>query len=699
MQVIFPVAHVEIDRAKALIEWIKELDGAIPQHEFVLLTSSRVELKDQAELGHLVREVFPSFAHVHQQVPDERNLIAAPKALFRIALIEWVERKRPAPFLWLESDCVPMRRGWLDELGEEYRRCGKPFMGCFYPHPNLHVNGVSVWPPNARRFNPFLVAESGRTFDNDHPELTLRRAHNTPLILRMLANPRAVTPMSFPTAESLSVIPKEVALFHGSKDGTLIERLRERGLPPHQAPVQPPRRRGVRQFFRTAMCALWQKPCLDTVTLVCADTRRPDMAFRAIKHSLGQCAPKKVLFFTNDDSLPYAIKVPHINGLDGYSNFITCRAPEYVTTTHALIIQSDGYVVRGGSWDPEFLKWDYIGAPTDMTDDGKITMGNGGFSLRSRKLMEAVRRLPGPYHPEDQIICIRHRKALESQGLRFAPTGVATAFSAEMSPWRNQFGFHSFATKLPPDAGAPKVFHHSGDWGDIIYGLPAIKAMNGGVLFISPQCWPTMPPRQIPTVESVRSLASLLQQQPYIWECKIRRSMPASTDYDLNRFRDNYRPNAGSLTAKQLAVCGAQWPEDKPWLTVDFPMVIPSRPIVVHMCPRYRKFNPYFPWKDLVRRYGGRMVAVGMPEEHAALISECGYVPYVSTRDFLELARVIAGAKVFIGSQSSPMSIALGLGKNVIQDLLLEDQNCRFRRKNAMYPADADFEIPEAWLK
>jgi hypothetical protein len=74
-------------------------------------------------------------------------------------------------------------------------------------------------------------------------------------------------------------------------------------------------------------------------------------------------------------------------------------------------------------------------------------------------------------------------------------------------------------------------------------------------------------------------------------------------------------------------------------------------------------------------------------------------MPYVSTRDFLELARVIAGAKVFIGSQSSPMSIALGLGKNVIQDLLLEDQNCRFRRKNAMYPADADFEIPEAWLK
>jgi ADP-heptose:LPS heptosyltransferase len=74
----------------------------------------------------------------------------------------------------------------------------------------------------------------------------------------------------------------------------------------------------------------------------------------------------------------------------------------------------------------------------------------------------------------------------------------------------------------------------------------------------------------------------------------------------------------------------------------------------------------------------------------------------VKTETILDLARVIAGAGVFIGNQSAPMAIALGLGKNVIQECWQANPNCLFRRDNAIYfgvtTTDRELEIPKEWL-
>jgi hypothetical protein len=43
--------------------------------------------------------------------------------------------------------------------------------------------------------------------------------------------------------------------------------------------------------------------------------------------------------------------------------------------------------VNPAAWDPEFLDWDYIGAKWFWAEAGK-RVGNGGFSLRSYKLLE-----------------------------------------------------------------------------------------------------------------------------------------------------------------------------------------------------------------------------------------------------------------------------------------------------------------------
>ena len=145
-------------------------------------------------------------------------------------------------------------------------------------------------------------------------------------------------------------------------------------------------------------------------------------------------------------SLPSFIQFVAIPGLDGisaYSSFMLTKLTQYIPTSHALVTQWDGYITRPDLWKPEFLDYDYIGAPW-YHRPSEVSVGNGGFSLRSKRLMDSVKALEIPNdQPEDSAICIHLRKELcENHGIRFAPLQLAQQFSCEYGPWRAAFGFH-----------------------------------------------------------------------------------------------------------------------------------------------------------------------------------------------------------------------------------------------------------------
>lgn len=112
-----------------------------------------------------------------------------------------------------------------------------------------------------------------------------------------------------------------------------------------------------------------------------------------------------------------------------------------------LVIQWDGYPCNLEAWTDEFLKYDYIGAVWPWTAE---KVGNGGFSLRSRKLLDSLRAMDTAqcmHLPEDYVICIHLRSVLETQfGIQFAPPQLADQFSIELnssSQWLGKsFGFH-----------------------------------------------------------------------------------------------------------------------------------------------------------------------------------------------------------------------------------------------------------------
>lgn len=155
-----------------------------------------------------------------------------------------------------------------------------------------------------------------------------------------------------------------------------------------------------------------------------------------------------------DDPDLEVVPIPRLTSSSAYSDFLLSELVCHIDTPHCLVVQWDGHVLDAGQWRAEFLDYDYIGASWPQFDDGH-DVGNGGFSLRSRRLMEACRD-PAfrALHPEDVAIGRANRAWLESKGMRFASKDLADLFSAERaSDPTKSFGYHG-VFNMPRAIGA-----------------------------------------------------------------------------------------------------------------------------------------------------------------------------------------------------------------------------------------------------
>lgn len=189
---------------------------------------------------------------------------------------------------------------------------------------------------------------------------------------------------------------------------------------------------------------------LPQVSLVAIDTRAPALAAESLLRSMAGVDFGRVMLFTRG-WLPNRV-VPGLEVLDidpiataaDYSNFVLRRLAAYVRTSHVLVTQWDGFVVEPAAWNDEFLVYDYIG-PVWPDQPADRSVGNGGFSLRSRRLLVAGQdRRIAQEHPEDEVLCRTYRELLEREhGVRFAPPALARRFAFENdAPSWPTFGFH-----------------------------------------------------------------------------------------------------------------------------------------------------------------------------------------------------------------------------------------------------------------
>ncbi|MEO6359679.1 MAG: DUF5672 family protein [Sphingomicrobium sp.] len=198
------------------------------------------------------------------------------------------------------------------------------------------------------------------------------------------------------------------------------------------------------------------KLSLPGVTVCAAASVNLPATLAALQACLDQIDFAECLLFTDkpDLSVPPQVRVvpiPRLRSAADYSALILRDLAEHVRTDHCLVVQWDGFVLDSAQWDPSFLEFDYIGARWPQFDDGH-DVGNGGFSLRSRKLLEACRDSAfQPSHPEDIAIGRLNRSSLEQRhNIRFASGAVADLFAFERSVGAGPtFGFHGIFNMIP----------------------------------------------------------------------------------------------------------------------------------------------------------------------------------------------------------------------------------------------------------
>ena len=158
-----------------------------------------------------------------------------------------------------------------------------------------------------------------------------------------------------------------------------------------------------------------------------------------------------------------------VKNMKDYARHMIYHTYEHVDTEFVLTIQHDGFIINPLGWRDEFFDYDYIGAPWPWREQGFVTpfgehiaVGNGGFSLRSKKLIELPSKVEVPFDVvakndfykmfggvnwnEDGNICVHNRHIFEEHGCKFAPVDVAKYFSYESPLDINRciipFGYH-----------------------------------------------------------------------------------------------------------------------------------------------------------------------------------------------------------------------------------------------------------------
>jgi len=210
----------------------------------------------------------------------------------------------------------------------------------------------------------------------------------------------------------------------------------------------------------------WPEESADAsgVTLCCVDCVNPDLAAFALDVSRRGARFDRVILVSDErpSQLPGGIefvRIPQSLDKDGYNLFMLRHLHSlFISTSHVLTIQSDGFLLRPETFDRDWLEYDYVGAPwpPERWHADKSLVGNSGCCIRSRKLLMLTAELAtdeliasttrGDIY-DDVVTCHVLHDELVKRDCRFAPPDIAADFSVELSTRHGQFigktcGYH-----------------------------------------------------------------------------------------------------------------------------------------------------------------------------------------------------------------------------------------------------------------
>lgn len=199
---------------------------------------------------------------------------------------------------------------------------------------------------------------------------------------------------------------------------------------------------------------------LRMIDIIAVSSDKPIETIRSLRYSTKNVKFGNIKFLTHcekeeikvDTEGIEIVKIDEIKSHREYNDFCL-RLNDYTQNDFTLIVQNDSFITNPEKWTNEFLKYDYIGAPWTVQQslDWGIPnrVGNGGFSLRSKKFLEyssIFKSCNGAN--EDGFLTNFTLNYAKKYGINYAPVELAQLFSIEkIEEGKNydpsqHFGFH-----------------------------------------------------------------------------------------------------------------------------------------------------------------------------------------------------------------------------------------------------------------
>ena len=219
-----------------------------------------------------------------------------------------------------------------------------------------------------------------------------------------------------------------------------------------------------------------------------------------------------------------------------------------------------------------------------------------------------------------------------------------------------------------------KTFKHSGDLGDIIYSLPTMKDLGGGILYLDisggaedeyckRQLGDTWDGKTKFNQKGFDFLYPLLKNQKYITDVKVYNG--EKIDYNLNKLRQQFlNPNTRSkhrclVDLHRQAFGLNPYDVNNPWLECGEPIKL-DKNVIISRSPRYQGS---YVWLAANRKYIEKFgTFIGLKKEHELFEWTLGIkIDFFDSNSALEIAKVIAGSEKLISNSTLNLAIAMGL--------------------------------------
>lgn len=213
--IVIPIIPETATRAEKLLDWISELNEKKKHGDVLIIFSSNVHPEQRLKIQITADVTFETVAVLNGTMLPEAKL----NTMFKAAA-EHVLANFKVPFLWLEPECVPLRRSWMAELTEAYIRQPRRHMGGHLfsqgQPDKLHLGRIAVYSSD-------MVVDStaffkpGESFEIQGGGTLLSRSSKS----------RLIQYLNYESKSDFGKIREDAVILCNDKTGQLAGQLRE----------------------------------------------------------------------------------------------------------------------------------------------------------------------------------------------------------------------------------------------------------------------------------------------------------------------------------------------------------------------------------------------------------------------------------------------------------------------------------------